>query len=157
MSRLLNWFRASQARCINAIRKFSAAASSAPNTGGLLRNQNEASVPPPEVMINCLRNNIFLHVASPPGKLLFTLSSGLAGFKGAAKTSPKAALAMLDTLQRRLGELGFNRIRVNFRGLNSARAVMVGQLRRMGLSVAEVIDTTGVPFNGCRPPKKRRL
>lgn len=112
---------------------------------------------PPQVLINCLRNNIFITVSSQPGHLLFKLNAGMAGFHGSHKTSSKAALAMLDVLQQRLAALKIGRIRLNFRGLNPARAVMVAQLRRMGLSIAEVVDSTGVPFNGCRPPKARRL
>lgn len=112
---------------------------------------------PPTVLINCLRNNIFITVSDTPGKHIFHLSSGLAGFAGTQKTSPKAAMAMLDTLQRRLEELKVDKIRLNFRGLNSARPVLVSHLRRMGLQITEVIDTTRVPFNGCRPPKKKRL
>lgn len=112
---------------------------------------------PPQVLINCLPNNIFITVNSPPGRLLFKLNAGMAGFHGSHKTSSKAALAMLDVLQQRLAALKIARIRLNFRGLNPARAVMVGQLRRMGLSITEVVDSTGVPFNGCRPPKARRL
>lgn len=113
---------------------------------------------PPQVLINCLPNNIFIHVSRPScAQALLTLNAGLAGFSGAAKTSPKAALALLDILQKRLTELGVRQVRVNFRGLNKARPVIVGQLRRMGLSITEVVDSTGVPFNGCRPPKARRL
>lgn len=112
---------------------------------------------PPQVLVNCLRNNIFLTVSRPPGNILFKLSGGSAGFSGAQKTSQKSALAMLDTLQEKLAELNFSAVRLNFRGINSARSVIVSQLRRLGIRVTEVIDTTGVPFNGCRPPKARRL
>lgn len=116
------------------------------------------SASPPQILINCLPNNIFIHVSTPPPtKSLLALNSGTAGFSGAAKTSQKAALAMLDILQRRLAELGIRQVRVNFRGLNKVRSVIVGQMRRMGLTVTEVLDTTGVPHNGCRPPKARRL
>lgn len=111
----------------------------------------------PQLLINCLRNNIFLCLSSSPGQTLFSLSSGQAGFPGTQKTSPKAALAMLDALAGKLRELRVDMVRINFRGLNPARPVIIGQLRRMGIKIAEVMDSTGVPHNGCRPPKKKRL
>lgn len=112
---------------------------------------------PPQLLINCLRNNIFFCLSKAPGETIFALSAGRAGFPGAQKTSPKAALAMLDILAKKLGEMGVDRLRLNFRGLNPARPILIGQLRRMGLRITEVVDTTGVPHNGCRPPKARRL
>lgn len=64
---------------------------------------------------------------------------------------------MLDTVAGKLAELGIDQVRLDFRGLNPARPVIVGQLRKMGIKITEVMDSTGVPHNGCRPPKKRRL
>src|ERR1700733_15127010 len=52
----------------------------------------------PQLLINYLRNNIFLCLSKELGKPIFVLSSGKAGFPNAQKTSPKAALALLDTL-----------------------------------------------------------
>lgn len=64
---------------------------------------------------------------------------------------------MLDILAKKLEEMGVDRLGLNFRGLNPARPILIGQLRRMGLRITEIVDTTGVPHNGCRPPKARRL
>jgi len=111
----------------------------------------------PQVLINLKRNNIHIVVSSEPGRQLYKLTSGLAGFNGGQKTSQKAALAMLDTLQRRMKELGFSRVRINFRGMNSARGMIVSQLRRLGLQITEIADSTRIPFGGCRPRKARRL
>ena len=111
----------------------------------------------PQILINCLRNNIFIVASSAPGRTLFKLSSGIAGFHGGQKTSHKAALALLDVLYRRLTAMNIQQISLNFRGINAARGIMVGQLRSFGLQITEICETTRVPFNGCRPPKKRRL
>jgi small subunit ribosomal protein S11 len=135
--------------------------SSAPGNG---KTSNTAQSDPfgpapvvPQLLINCLRNNIFFCLSREPGKTLLALSAGRAGFPGSSKTSPKAALGMLEILSRKLIDLGIDRLRLNFRGLNPARSTIIGQLRRMGLPITEVIDTTKVPHNGCRPPKRRRL
>jgi small subunit ribosomal protein S11 len=127
---------------------------------------------PPKVLFNCLPNNIHVAVstsstssspyAPASNRLLFKLSSGTVGLKGAAKTAPKAIPILLDALKERLtpylGAAGASSgVRVAFRGVNTARPMLVSGLRRMGLRILEVADATGVPFNGCRPKKTRRL
>ncbi len=120
---------------------------------------------PPEVIFTFVRNNTFVTVARPPGHTLARLSAGTVGCRNAQKTEPKAALALVDALKARMQDLALGgsdgrsafTIRVNLRGLNAARAIIVGQLRRAGFQITEILDTTGVPHNGCRPKKPRRL
>lgn len=109
----------------------------------------------PKILFNCLPNNIHVAVSSAPGQLLFKLSSGLVGLNGAAKTAPKAIPLLLDALKARLP--GNGAVRVELRGVSPARPHLISGLRRMGLRILEVSDSTGVPFNGCRPKKTRRL
>jgi len=126
-----------------------------------------AASAPPKVLFNCLPNNIHVAVTSTGldasgTRLLFKLSSGTVGLHGAAKTAPKAIPLLLDALKARLlaavpvasDSLA---VRVCFRGVNTARPLLVSGLRRLGLRILEVSDVTGVPFNGCRPKKSRRL
>lgn len=111
---------------------------------------------PPQVLIQCLPNNIFMTVSSQPGHTLFKLSAGLIGMKNAQKTSQKASMAMVDALVEKLGQHGIKTIRLNFRGISAARPLIVSQLRKVDMTVTEIVDTTGIPFNGCRPKKARR-
>jgi small subunit ribosomal protein S11 len=117
----------------------------------------------PTILFNCLQNNVHVAVSSEPGKLLFKLSSGTVGMKGASKTAPKAIPSLLDELKRLLIEKkviidpSSSGVRINFRGISPARAMIVSGLRRLGLRITEVFDSTGIPFNGCRPKKTRRL
>lgn len=113
-----------------------------------------------KILFNCLPNNIHVAVSSPPGRLLFKLSSGSVGLEGSAKTAPKAVPLVLDALKARLpGEAasGEKGVRIEFRGISSTRGQVVSGLRRLGLRILEVSDSTGIPFNGCRPKKSRRL
>lgn len=114
---------------------------------------------PPTLLFHFLPNNI--HVAfsdTNTGRLLFKLSSGTVGMKGTQKCSPKASLALVDAVAARVsGGEGKEGVRLHFRGVNSARPLVVHQLKKAGLVVTEVMDTTRVPFNGCRPRKSKRL
>ncbi len=38
-------------------------------------------------------------------------------------------------------------------GRESAIRALIG----LGFKISEITDTTGIPHNGCRPPKKRRV
>lgn len=114
----------------------------------------------PKLLINCLPNNIFITCTRtvPSHRLLFKLSSGLVGARNAAKTAPKTVMLLIDAVKARLKELGGGDVvRVDFRGITRARSVLVSQLRRMGIGITEIGDSTGIPFNGCRPKKSRRL
>jgi small subunit ribosomal protein S11 len=113
-----------------------------------------------KILFNCLPNNIHIAVSSPPGRLLFKLSSGSVGLAGSAKTAPKAVPLVLDALKAKLPEeaaSGEKGLRVEFRGISSSRGQVVSGLRRLGLRILEVSDSTGIPFNGCRPKRSRRL
>lgn len=113
-----------------------------------------------KILFNCLPNNLHIAVSSPPGHLLFKLSSGSVGLHGSAKTQPKAVPLILDALKAKLPEeagSGEKGVRVEFRGISASRGQIVSGLRRLGLRILEVADSTGIPFNGCRPKKSRRL
>ena len=110
----------------------------------------------PKVLFHCLPNNIHIAVSNPAtGQLLFNLSAGRLGLKGAAKTAPKSIPLLLDALKTKLD--AWQTVRVAFRGVTPARPQLVGGLRRLGLRILEISDSTGIPFNGCRPKKSRRL
>ena len=114
---------------------------------------------PPTLLFHFLPNNI--HVAlsdTNTGRLLFKLNAGTVGMKGTAKCSPKATMALVDAVYARVGVVaGEGGVRLHFRGVNAARALVVHQLKKAGMAITEVVDTTRVPFNGCRPRKSRRL
>lgn len=112
----------------------------------------------PKVLINCMPNNIFITCSDTnPYKLHFWLSSGRVGAKNTAKTAPKTAIALIDAMKAKLSAMNVSTIRLEFRGITTARGVLVSQIRGAGLMVTEISDSTRIPFNGCRPKKSRRV
>ena len=48
-------------------------------------------------------------------------------------------------------------VEVRVRGPGPGRESAVTALQANGLKVTAIEDHTAIPFNGCRPPKKRRV
>lgn len=109
------------------------------------------------ILIKCLKNNIFIVVSDPAGLPLRHFTVGMLGFKNSMKVTAKSALAMMDALLQYLQSQKIVKVRLEFRGVNTARQTILAQFRRNGLHICHVVDTTPIPFNGPRPKKARRL
>ena len=48
-------------------------------------------------------------------------------------------------------------VEVNVRGPGSGRESALRALQAVGLTITSIRDTTPIPHNGCRPPKRRRV
>ena len=79
----------------------------------------------PKLLLSCLPNNIFICMRTALScRLLFKLSSGLAGARNAAKTASKTVMPLIDAVKARLKEAGTgNLVQIGFRGITKARSV----------------------------------
>jgi len=103
-------------------------------------------------------NNTMISITTPSGDLLCQGSAGRSGFKGSRKGTPFAAQLAAETVAKKaVDEYGLRRVVVEVSGPGAGRDSAVRALRSAGLDVMRLIDTTGVPHNGCRPRKKRRV
>ena len=53
--------------------------------------------------------------------------------------------------------MGLVSVEVRVKGPGGGREAAIRALRAAGLNVTAILDTTPIPHNGCRPPKKRRV
>lgn len=111
----------------------------------------------PRVLFKCIANNIHVNISNENGRTLSKLTAGSIGFKNTNKISQKSALAIVDEVKKRLENLGYTSIKLELNGFNPMRSLLIYQLRKCGIAISEIYDTTAVPFNGCRPKKTRRL
>ncbi|OGT53762.1 MAG: 30S ribosomal protein S11 [Gammaproteobacteria bacterium RIFCSPHIGHO2_12_FULL_42_13] len=103
-------------------------------------------------------NNTVIAITTPSGDLLCQGSAGKSGFKGSRKGTPFAAQLAAETVAKRaIDEFALRRVVVNVSGPGAGRDSAVKALRNAGLDVMRLVDTTGIPHNGCRPRKKRRV
>ena len=79
------------------------------------------------------------------------------GFKGSRKNTPFAAQVTAEAAAKEAFDLGLRKVDVYVKGPGSGREAGVRSLQTTGLEVLSIRDTTPIPHNGCRPPKRRRV
>ena len=52
---------------------------------------------------------------------------------------------------------GLKDVSVRVKGPGMGRDSAIRALQVLGLNVTSILDTTPIPHNGCRPPKRRRV
>lgn len=109
------------------------------------------------VFVNSTFNNTMITIADAQGNTISWSSSGTMGFKGSRKSTPYAAQVAAEDAAKKAMEHGLQTVEVNVKGPGSGRESAVRALQAAGLTVTAIRDTTPVPHNGCRPPKRRRV
>ena len=102
-------------------------------------------------------NNTSVTITDPTGAVIAWASAGQVGFKGSRKSTPYAAQMTAEAAARRAQEHGMRKVDVFVKGPGSGRETAIRALQAAGLEVGSIQDVTPVPFNGCRPPKRRRV
>jgi len=109
------------------------------------------------IYIKSTYNNTMVSATDTAGNVLAWSSSGRVGFGGARKSTPFAAQKVIADLVEKLKPFGLEEARVYIRGIGSARESAVRTLAASGLAISSIRDTTPIPHNGCRAPKRRRV
>ncbi len=102
-------------------------------------------------------NNTIVTFTDQGGNVLAWASSGNVGFKGSRKSTPFAAQLAAETAAKRAMEHGVRKVDILVKGPGSGRETAIRSIQLAGIEVTGIKDVTPVPFNGCRPPKRRRV
>ncbi len=102
-------------------------------------------------------NNTIVTLTDPAGNVVSWSSAGSNGFKGSRKSTPYAAQVTAEQAARKAMEHGLRQVDVFVRGPGSGREMAIRSLQTSGVAVMSITDTTPIPHNGCRPPKRRRV
>jgi small subunit ribosomal protein S11 len=81
----------------------------------------------------------------------------LHGFKGSRKSTPYAAKIVGEDAINKALEHGLKQVQIIVKGPGSGRESALRAVASSGIRVTQIKDTTPVPHNGCRPPKRRRI
>ena len=102
-------------------------------------------------------NNTIVSITDPQGNVISWKSAGQVGFKGSRKSTPFAAQMAAENAARKAMDHGMKKVDVFVKGPGSGRETAIRSLQAAGLEVSSISDVTPQPFNGCRPPKRRRV
>ena len=102
-------------------------------------------------------NNTIISIADTSGNIISWASAGQKGFKGSRKSTPYAAQIAADTAASKALEFGMKVLSVEVKGPGSGRETALRALQARGFKIVSIKDTTPMPHNGTRPPKKRRV
>jgi len=102
-------------------------------------------------------NNTIISIADTGGNVVSWSSAGQKGFKGSRKSTPYAAQVAADSAAVKALEYGMKTLNVEIKGPGSGRETALRALQARGFKILSIKDTTPMPHNGTRPPKKRRV
>lgn len=102
-------------------------------------------------------NNVIVTLTDIYGNTISWSSAGKNSFKGSRKNTPFAAQVTAESAAKEAYDLGLRRVDVLVKGPGSGREAAIRALNTAGLQILSIKDTTPIPHNGCRPPKRRRV
>ena len=102
-------------------------------------------------------NNTIVSIADTSGNVISWASAGQKGFKGSRKSTPYAAQVAADAAAAKALEVGMRNLSVEVKGPGSGRETALRALQARGFKILTIKDSTPMPHNGTRPPKKRRV
>ena len=107
--------------------------------------------------VNATFNNTIVSITDDSGNVIAWSSAGAKGFKGSRKSTPYAAQIAADTAATKAQEHGLKVLTVKIKGPGAGRETALRALQSRGFKILSIKDTTTMPHNGSRPPKKRRV
>ena len=107
--------------------------------------------------VNATFNNTIVSITDDSGNVIAWSSAGSKGFKGSRKSTPYAAQIAADTAATKALEHGLKVLTVKLKGPGAGRETALRALQSRGFKILSIKDTTTMPHNGSRPPKKRRV
>lgn len=121
------------------------------------KKREKKNVPVGVVHIQATFNNTIVTITDPMGNVISWSSCGALGFRGSRKGTPFAAQQASLTAANKAKEFGLRTVDVRVSGPGGGRESAIRALGSAGLEVRSIKDTTPIPHNGCRPPKRRRV
>lgn len=110
-----------------------------------------------QAYIHSTFNNTIITITDSAGNAIAWNSAGAQGMSGSRKGTAFAAQLAAETAAQEAVNQGMRSIEVYVKGPGAGRESAIRALGTAGLEVTLIKDTTPLPHNGCRPPKKRRV
>jgi small subunit ribosomal protein S11 len=103
-------------------------------------------------------NNTIVTITDIQGNTLAWSSAASCGYRGSRKSTPYAAGEAASKVAQIVVEMyGMKNVQVRVNGPGPGRESAIRSLHTATLKISSIADATGIPFNGCRDSKKRRV
>lgn len=109
------------------------------------------------VHIHASFNNTIITITDRQGNAVCWKTAGGSGFRGSRKSTPYAAQIATEKASGVAKEFGMKSVAVFVHGPGPGRESAIRELISQEFKIVEITDVTGIPHNGCKPPKKRRV
>jgi small subunit ribosomal protein S11 len=123
----------------------------------VFRKKEKKNIPAGIVHISASFNNTLVSITDLEGNLVAQSSAGAKGFRGSRKGTPFAAQQAAYEAANRAKDVGMQQCEVRVKGPGGGRESAIRAISSAGIRVTAIRDTTPIPHNGCRPPKRRRV
>lgn len=135
-----------------------AAAGSSNKSSGKSRKKVKRQISDGIAHIYSSFNNTLVTITDVQGNTVTWTSAANCGYRGSRKSTPYAAgEAAQKAGQFVVENFGMKGLDVRVKGPGPGRESAIRALNAAGLKIKSITDVTGIPFNGCRAPKKRRV
>lgn len=121
------------------------------------KKKKQLSDPNGMAFVKATFNNVIVTLTDSDGNVLSWSSAGKQGFRGSRKNTPYAAQMSAETAAKDAYDMGLRKVVAYVKGPGSGREAAIRALAMSGIEVSLIKDTTPIPHNGCRPPKRRRV
>jgi small subunit ribosomal protein S11 len=121
------------------------------------RKKGSKNVPVGIAFVKTTFNNTIVSITDMRGNVISWSSAGRCNFKGSRKSTAFAATTVAQDAARTAISHGMSEVEVRVQGPGAGRESAIRAIQSSGLSISVIKDTTAVPHNGCRPPKRRRV
>lgn len=109
------------------------------------------------IHVHTTLNNTIINLATAEGNVLAWASAGSLGFKGSRRSTSYAAQSVAEKIGKECLARQLGVLHVKFKGVGYGKESSLRGLQSLGLQIVKIEDKTRMPFNGCRPPKRRRV
>jgi len=109
------------------------------------------------VYIQAGHHNTIITFTNIRGDVLCWSSAGACGFKGKRKSTSFAAKKAAETAAKKSKDFALREAKILVTGPGQGRESAIREIFKAGIKVNVIREKTGIPHNGCRPPKKRSV
>lgn len=120
------------------------------------RKKNKRLIVAGNVYVYGSFNNTIVSITDLQGNVVAWATAGGSGFKGSRKSTPYAAQMAARSACQKAKEFGLKSVDILVRGPGPGRESAMRAVAEF-FKVTSITDITGIPFNGCKETKERRV